>query len=60
MKVTKIHSVCQFNQSPWLKDYIDFNTQKRKLAKTEFEKLLPKNMNNSVYGKFIENIREQS
>ena len=39
MKLTKIHRVLQFNESPWLAKCIDFNTNKRSTAKKNaFEK----------------------
>ena len=38
MKLTKIRRVLQFNESPWLAKYIDFNTNKRSTAKNAFEK----------------------
>ena len=54
LKLKKIHGVLEFNQSHWLKPYIELNTQNR----TEAEKIndkdrktLNKLMNNAIYEK---------
>ena len=57
MKFKKILRVIEFNQKEWLKPHIDMNAELRKEAKN-FGKDLFKSMNNSVFGKTMENIRK--
>ena len=59
MKLVKIHRILSFKQSNWLKEYVDFNTEKRKQSTDEFNKNLYKLLNDCIYGKSIENIRKR-
>ena len=56
-----MHCALEFNQSQWLKQYVGFNTQKRIAEKNGDKdgKVLCKLMNNAVYGKTVENLKNR-
>src|SRR6185437_12328366 len=58
LRLKTIHRVMEFEQSDWLRRYIEFNTEQRRQAKNEFEKMFFKLMNNSFYGKTLEKVRD--
>jgi len=59
MRLKKVHRVLEFDQESWMEPYIRMNTEFRKQAKSNFETDFFKLMNNSVFGKTMENKRNR-
>ena len=56
VKVTRVHSALKFDESAWLKPYIDLNTKLRAAATNDADKDMYKLLNNAVFGKTCENL----
>ena len=59
MKLKSFKRGISFSEKPFMKCYIDKNTELRAKGKTKFEKEFFKLMNNSVFGKTMENLRKR-
>jgi hypothetical protein len=59
VELKEVKRVLEYTQEPFMKPYIMLNTEMRQKAKTDFEKDFYKLMNNSVYGKTMENVRNR-
>jgi hypothetical protein len=56
LKLVKVSRVLQFDQTDWIKPYIDLNTKLRQEADNKVEEGFAKLMNNSFFGKYINNV----
>eukprot|EP01059_Diplonema_ambulator_P020843 TRINITY_DN3476_c1_g1_i5.p1 TRINITY_DN3476_c1_g1~~TRINITY_DN3476_c1_g1_i5.p1 ORF type:complete len:633 (+),score=-74.28 TRINITY_DN3476_c1_g1_i5:181-2079(+) len=57
--IKEVHRGVVFETRAWMKQFIDFNTDQRSKATNNADKDLFKLMNNSVYGKTMENVRDR-
>ena len=59
LQLLKVHRILKFRQSAWIKPYIDFNTAKRRAAKSSFLQTHYKNLNSMLFGKTMESLRKR-
>ena len=57
--IDKIHRILAFSQRPFLKEYIEFNNDKRAETNSVFEKSFFKRMNNAFFGKCCQNVHKR-
>ena len=58
-RLVRVRKGVKFREEPWLKSFIEMNSRLRQAAVNKFEKDFFKLMNNSVFGKTMENVRKR-
>ena len=59
IKLIKARRILKFKQSNFLKEYIQFNTQKRKESTDRFNQIFAQLLVSCIYGKSMKNIRKR-
>jgi hypothetical protein len=59
MVVTKVHKGVRYKQETWLEPYIQKNTMERQKAQDDVTSKFHKDMNNIIYGKMVEGVRNR-
>jgi hypothetical protein len=59
LELGTVHRVIEYEQEDYMKSYIMKNTNERQKATNDFEKDFYKLMNNSIFGKSLENVRKR-
>jgi len=57
LKITKVHRILTAIQAAFLEPYITFNSSRRSLARFKFEITFYKNLNNFLFGKCLQGVR---
>ena len=59
LKIKRVNRGIKFIQKAWMKDYISYNSKKRQETSSPVEQNLRKFLNNSLFGKTIQNVRQR-
>ena len=49
VQITKLHNTISFQQTAWMRPYVELNNNQRKAAANNFQKDLFKLFNNSIF-----------
>ena len=59
LQLKHVHCCVKYLQEPWLKEYINFNSEHRAFACSQFLEAFCELKNNALFGKAIEDVRKR-